>query len=266
MLGGVRPSGTRRSWWLREALAAEPAELVAATPPLSRKPTADVVIVGGGYTGLWTAWRLTELEPGARIVILEADICGGGPSGRNGGFVTGWWDELPTLVERYGPDGALATARAIDEAVDEIGAWCRANDVDAWYTKAGALSVSAAPAQDAAWDEAVEACRELGVGEEYARLGEDEVRSRVASPVFRGGVLHARRGDDPAGDPGARPAPGPARPRRDDPRGDTGRGARRRAAGRAGRGWARPGRRAPAGPRSGARSGFGPSRRSATAR
>jgi glycine/D-amino acid oxidase-like deaminating enzyme len=189
MLGGVRPSGTRRSWWLREALAAEPPEAAGAAPPLSGSRTADVVIVGGGYTGLWTAWRLTELEPGARIVIVEADICGGGPSGRNGGFVTGWWDELPTLVERYGRGGALAIARAVDDAVDSIGDWCRANAVDAWYAKAGALSISAAPAQDAAWDDAVEACRELGVGEEYARLGADEVRARVASPVFRGGVF-----------------------------------------------------------------------------
>ena len=189
MLGGVRPSAARRSWWLREALAAEPAELTEAAPPLVGSRTADVVIVGGGYTGLWTAWRLTELAPGIRIVILEADICGGGPSGRNGGFVTGWWDELPTLIERHGRDGALAVARAIDEAVDSIGVWCRANEVDAWFTKSGAVSVSAAPAQDHAWDAAVEACHELGVGDEYAALTDTEVRSRVRSPVFRGGVF-----------------------------------------------------------------------------
>ena len=88
MLGGIRPSGLRRSWWLREALAAEAAtapHLAAdrAAPPLRGTTTADVVILGGGYTGLWTALRLTELDPRARVVILEQDICGGGPSGRS---------------------------------------------------------------------------------------------------------------------------------------------------------------------------------------
>src|SRR4029079_12031901 len=108
-LGGVKPSGARRSWWLREALTAEAAaspHLAAAAPPLRGSISADVVIIGGGSTGWWTALRISELEPSARVVLLEADICGGGPSGRNGGFVTNWWDEFRTLLERYGPIGA----------------------------------------------------------------------------------------------------------------------------------------------------------------
>jgi glycine/D-amino acid oxidase-like deaminating enzyme len=194
MLGGVRPSGARRSWWLREALAAESAaapHLAAAAPPLRGTTTADVVVVGGGYTGLWTAHRIAQLEPRARIVILEADICGGGPSGRNGGFVTGWWDELPTLIERYGESGALDVARAMDGAVDDIGVWCTANGVDAWYTNAGSLQVSAAPAQDDAWLAAVEACRDLGEGDRFVSMTPDEVRARVRSPVMRAGVFMA---------------------------------------------------------------------------
>lgn len=189
MLGDVRPTGARRSWWLREALVGEPAELTAAAPPLAGSTIADVVVLGGGYTGLWTAWRLTELDPGARVVVLESDICGGGPSGRNGGFVTGWWDELPRLIERHGRDGALAIARAIDDAVDEVGAWCSANGVDAWYTKAGSMTVSAAPAQDGVGREAIEACRALGMADRLVELSADEVRARVVSPVFRGGVF-----------------------------------------------------------------------------
>jgi glycine/D-amino acid oxidase-like deaminating enzyme len=189
VLDGVRPSGTRRSRWLRETLARESPELTAAAPPLRGTITADVVVVGGGYTGLWTAWQLIERAPGARIVVLEADICGGGPSGRNGGFVTAWWDELPVLLERYGRDGALAVARAVDACVDEVGAWSAANGVDAWYTKAGSLTVSAAPAQDGLGSDAIRACQELGVAEEFVELSAEDVRARVVSPVFRGGVF-----------------------------------------------------------------------------
>ena len=193
VLGGVRPSGERRSWWLREALAAEerPApHLAGAAPPLRGTTTADVVILGGGYTGLWTAYRLTEIAPGARIVLLEQDICGGGPSGRNGGFATGWWDELPTLIERHGEVGAVAIARAMDEAVDSLGVLDDAeHGVDAWYRKAGSISASAAPAQDDGWVEAVEACRAAGEPGAYVALTPDEVRARVASPVLRGGAF-----------------------------------------------------------------------------
>jgi glycine/D-amino acid oxidase-like deaminating enzyme len=197
----VRPSGARRSWWLREELAREAAELGAAelgaaelgaadaAPPFDGSATADVAIVGGGYTGLWTALRLIEAAPGIRVTLIEADICGGGPSGRNGGFLTGWWDELPSLVGMFGDDEALRTARAVSWAVDEVGAWCVAHDIDAWYRRDGFLQVSAAPAQDGIWDEAVEACRRLGVPDEYRPLTPDEVAARVRSPVFRAGVL-----------------------------------------------------------------------------
>lgn len=188
-LDGVRPGG-RRSYWLREAMAIESPELSAevAAPPLTGSARADVVILGGGYTGLWTALRLTELTPGARIVIVESDICGGGASGRNGGFVTGWWDELPGLISRFGVD-AVRTARALDAAVDEIGTWTAANGVDAWYTRAGFLSVSAAPAQDGAWSKAVDACARLGFSERWQALSADEVAARARSPVFRGGAF-----------------------------------------------------------------------------
>jgi glycine/D-amino acid oxidase-like deaminating enzyme len=192
VLGGVRPSGGRRSWWLREALAAEAVSephLAAAAPPLRGTTTADIVILGGGYTGLWTAYRLTEIAPSARVVLLEQDICGGGPSGRNGGFATSWWDELPTLIERHGTAGAVATARAMDEAVDSIGTWTAEHGVDAWYRKAGSITASAAPAQDGGWDEAVAACHDAGEPDVLVPLSRDELRARVASPVLRAGVL-----------------------------------------------------------------------------
>ena len=192
MLGGVRPSASRRSWWLREALAAEAVAapyLAAAAPPLRGTTTADVVVIGGGYTGMWAALRATELEPRARVVLLEADICGGGPSGRNGGFVTNWWDEFPTLLERHGPAGARAVGEAMEAAVDDIGAFLAEHGIDAWFTKAGSLTASAAPAQDGGWQPAVDALRGHGLGDRLVPLSAAEVQGRVASPVFRGGVL-----------------------------------------------------------------------------
>lgn len=188
-LDGVRPGG-RRSFWLREALAAEPPELAAdvAAPPFAGRTSADVLVVGGGYTGLWTALRLSERARTARIVLLERDICGGGPSGRNGGFVTGWWDELPALIRRFGEPDAVRTAGALDAAIASLGPWCEAHGVDAEWRPSGFLQVSAAPAQDGAWDEAVEACARVGFPDRWHALAADAVAAHARSPVFRGGA------------------------------------------------------------------------------
>jgi len=182
----IEEVGSRRSFWLREALANE----TASDAPSLREPVdADVTIVGGGYTGLWTAYQLIERAPGARIVLLEQDICGGGPSGRNGGFLHGWWDQLPVLIDLFGADGALRLAHEADASVDAIRTWCEAHVVDAWFRKGGYLRVSAAPGQDDDWLPAVEACQGLGVADALVPLSADEVRARCSSPRFRAGVL-----------------------------------------------------------------------------
>ena len=103
-----------RSLWLEEALAgAEDA------PRLEGEERADVCIVGGGFTGLWTAIRLKEHDPALDVVLLEADVCGGGASGRNGGFVLSWWAKFGTLKKVCGADEAVRLALASVEAVDE---------------------------------------------------------------------------------------------------------------------------------------------------
>lgn len=186
---GLRPAGSRRNPWLREAL-----ELEGNPPPapaLSGSPEADVAIVGGGYTGLWTALALAERAPELRVVVLEQDICGGGPSGRNGGFVNAWWDEIATYVALFGPDGALAAAREAAASVHAIGAWCSAHGVDAHYRKAGMLMASTTPLHDGSWDACVTACRTLGVPEAYVELSAERVQAICASPRFRGGAFMA---------------------------------------------------------------------------
>jgi glycine/D-amino acid oxidase-like deaminating enzyme len=148
-----------------------------------------VVVVGGGFTGLWTAWFLLEHAPGLRVTILESDIVGGGASGRNGGFLSGWWDSLPALVRSFGEGPGLAAALAVEPAPAWVGEWCRRHGVDAWFTPGGTLVVSSGPAQDGAWDSALVLARRLGVGDRFVELDRDEVRARCASPKLRGGVL-----------------------------------------------------------------------------
>jgi glycine/D-amino acid oxidase-like deaminating enzyme len=189
-LNGVRPGG-RRSFWLREALRDEPASLAAdvAAPPFAGRARADVAILGGGYTGLWTALRIRELEPSARVVVLERDICGGGPSGRNGGFLTGWWDELAGLIREFGEAEAIRTARARDAAIASLGPWAAEHDADIGMVERGFLQVSAAPSQDDAWRDSTEACARVGEGDRWTAISPAAVAERAQSPVFRAGAF-----------------------------------------------------------------------------
>ena len=138
-------------YWLAEAGEVTPA------PMLRGELEADALVVGGGYTGLWTAWHLCRLEPGARIALLEAEVCGQGPSGRNGGFCNAMWFSLPSMRERWGDAPALAVARAAEQAVGRIGNFCEEQGVDAWFRSSGYIHVSTTPAHDGRWSAAVEA-------------------------------------------------------------------------------------------------------------
>ena len=171
---------TRHGYWLEEAGRVEP------VAELSGPVSADVAVVGGGYLGLWTAWHLAEA--GAKVVVLEADVCGHGPSGRNGGFVSSLWDQLPGLEERFGGERALEVGRASAGAVAAIGAWCEAQSIDGWYRPAPQLEIATAPAQDGAWEPVASACAAAGLGDECRELSAVEVRKVCASPVFRGGL------------------------------------------------------------------------------
>ena len=136
----MRPAGeetaipeARLSLWLAEALgpAFEPA------PQLEGRHRADVCIVGGGYTGLWTAIRLKETDPSLDVALVEARTCGSGASGRNGGFVLSWWSKFATLTKLFGTEEALRLASASADAVAQIGAFCDENGIDASYRRAG---------------------------------------------------------------------------------------------------------------------------------
>ena len=187
LTGKALTPGAQRSWWLREALAAE--NDAKPCPPLKGEVNADVVIVGGGFTGLWTAYHLTHVKPDMKLVVLEQDICGGGPTGRNGGFASGWWDDLDGLITLYGRDQALLACRAISDSIKAIGEFCLAHQVDAWFKHAGYLYAATAPQHEVVCEEIVALAREVGAPDELRALSHEQLKERCASPAFRSGAF-----------------------------------------------------------------------------
>jgi glycine/D-amino acid oxidase-like deaminating enzyme len=174
----------RLGYWIEEAGDVTP------RPPLDADRDADLLIVGGGYTGMWTAWHAHRLAPDARIVLLESEpVCGRGPSGRNGGFCEAMWTSLASMRARWGDAPALAVATAAEEAALRIGAFCAAEGVDAWYRQGGYLQVSTSPAHDGIDADAIEACRALGVADKLREVSVAEIQDHCASPAFRAGAI-----------------------------------------------------------------------------
>ena len=183
----VPSPGAARSFWLQEALAAEPGE---RCPPLDANVVADVCIVGGGFAGLWTAIELTARRPGIRIVMLEQDIVGGGASGRNGGFFSSSWWDLPGLCGLFGRAEGLRYARVLANAVPEADRFVADHGLDCDFHAEGALA-----ARTGAWqgdildDEAVRLCMELGEADRLRPLSGPDARAVADSPRFVGGAF-----------------------------------------------------------------------------
>jgi glycine/D-amino acid oxidase-like deaminating enzyme len=146
---------------------------------------ADVCIVGGGYTGLWTALALTG--EGAAVVVLESDVCGGGASGRNGGFVLSWWSKFGTLTKLYGAEEGLRLARASAAAVDAIGAFCAEHGIDAHYRRDGWIWSATNQAQVGAWEPVVEALAARGE-QPFVELTPEAVAKGAGSDRHLAGV------------------------------------------------------------------------------
>lgn len=169
--------GGEAAWWLRDADDGE------RSPALDRDLDVDVAIVGGGFTGLWTALALRALPEPPRVALLEAEFCGWGPSGRNGGFCHGYWSYLPTLRDLFGDEAALRLIAAGDKIIPGIRSFLAERGEDAWFREDGLLEVSTAASQDPEIDGQVAAARAVG------RPEEAELREAPGiSPRFRRGV------------------------------------------------------------------------------
>ncbi|GIH66214.1 NAD(P)/FAD-dependent oxidoreductase [Microbispora siamensis] len=170
----------RKPYWLDRPIAPEP------LPPLRGDVTADLAVVGGGFTGLWTALMAKERDPSLDVVLLEGRAVGWAASGRNGGFCAAslthglgngqdrWPAEIETL-ERLGR-----------ENLDEIEQTLTRYGVECSFERTGELRVATEEWQLAGLDEEVSGAASLGVRLE--RLDREQVRAEVDSPTYLGGV------------------------------------------------------------------------------
>jgi glycine/D-amino acid oxidase-like deaminating enzyme len=161
-------------------------------PPLAGPTEADVAIVGGGYTGLWTAYYLLRLDPTLRIVVLEREIVGFGASGRNGGWCLGELAAEPHRHERVaGNDAARRFLRELFDAVDEVGRVAALEGIDCHFAKGGTIRLARNRAQLTRQREEVEnRHRVFGLTDEDLRLlGADEARTHLAATEVSGGLF-----------------------------------------------------------------------------
>ena len=152
-----------RSFWLDEALAADSAAGVESALPLAGDIAADVCIVGGGYTGLWTALDIKAFEPSIRVVLIEKDVCGSGASGRNAGFLLSLWAKYTSIQKVCGDDEALRIAQASDDSVSDVMAFCKSHEIDADIQYDGWLWAAGNQAQLGLWNETIEAIGKHGL-------------------------------------------------------------------------------------------------------
>jgi glycine/D-amino acid oxidase-like deaminating enzyme len=178
----------RDCWWLSEAMA-HPEFAGDPARRLNADTSADVVIVGGGFTGLWTAWHLKRRDPGVDVVVLEQLECGFGASGRNGGFISGYVDQGGHLADVYGVAGAQDIIRAGDSAVAGIQQWAQTRGADVWFRAAGSMAVASSAAQVSLLDGTYAAAERVGISDRITALTPAEVRQRCDSPAFHGGYL-----------------------------------------------------------------------------
>jgi glycine/D-amino acid oxidase-like deaminating enzyme len=163
---------------------------LSAGDPLPGDTQADVVIVGAGFTGLWTAYYLHQADPGLRIVVCEQQIAGYGASGRNGGWCSALFPASLTKLERMASrDGAIAMQRAMHQTVDEVGRVAVAEGIDCHWAKGGTVMLARSPLQLERAREEVEEARRFGFGEDDLRLlTSAEASSMAAATEVVGGT------------------------------------------------------------------------------
>lgn len=172
-----------RCAWLREAIA--PGETDA--PELEGDTKADVCIVGGGLAGLWTAIAIKRRAPATDVAIVEADICGGGASGRNSGMVLSQWAKFAALESFCGTRDAIRLGHEFGNSASNIEAFCHEHGIDAEFRRDGWIWGATCQRQVGSWNGILAAHAKHGI-HAFRPLTGAEIADRTGSLSFLAGI------------------------------------------------------------------------------
>ena len=176
---------THYSFWLETS-----GDALVPRPALQRSAEVDIAILGGGYSGLWTAYYLLRAHPGLRVAILEKDIVGFGASGRNGGWCSSRFPVTPAVLqERFGAQAARHLLLAMFDSVDEVGRICAEEGIVADFRKGGILSLARGAHQVPLIRASHAAYDALGLAEHFQLLSAADCRDRVKATNVHGGLF-----------------------------------------------------------------------------
>ena len=158
----------------------------AVNPPVAGDLATDVAIIGGGYTGLATAYHLKTADPSLKVAVLDAETAGFGASGRNAGFVMTLFGASSGLMKSlHGKDKLLAAHKYMESAIDALEAMVNEHKIDCDFERSGFLKVATSPTYEARIKKEIELFHAIGA-EGFEWLDAAQVASRVRSPTFMG--------------------------------------------------------------------------------
>src|ERR1700691_3486610 len=173
------------SFWLEDA-----GEALTPRPSLASSTDVDVAILGGGYSGLWTAYYLLLHDPALRVVVVDREIAGFGASGRNGGWCSPNFPVTATgLEKRFGAEAARNLLLAMRASVDEVGRVCNEEKIDARFHKGGVLTLARGRHQLPGIRSSYATYERLGLGDRYQLLSATEATERIRVSDVHGGLF-----------------------------------------------------------------------------
>ena len=173
------------SVWLREAIESEKS---SDTEPLDGDRHADVCVVGGGFTGLWTAFELKNRDPTLDVVVVEKSVCGAGGSGANAGYAISLWFQFQLLETLCGTDEALRLCRFSVETITELGEFSERYSISSQWQRNGSIWGATCELQSGHWHPILEALEKHQV-HHFKPLDREQISGLTGSKSHIAGVL-----------------------------------------------------------------------------